>query len=92
MQVARKAPYSPYENESGRFWLRIGGRTFNFITTNEKEKEENGADPNAERLKGPFRSCVWLGFGTKKFKQDKMNSEEVLKENILLDEKGLDMK
>ncbi|KAJ8067771.1 hypothetical protein OCU04_003372 [Sclerotinia nivalis] len=46
MQVARKATYAPYENESGRFWLRIGGRTFNFIMTNEKEKEESGADPS----------------------------------------------
>lgn len=79
--------------------------------SDEKEKEEDSADPSTGRLKGtqkqapwnycpqssddhqgPFRRCVWLGFGTKKFKNDKLESEEVLKEIILLDEKGLDMK
>ncbi|KAF7882085.1 hypothetical protein EAF00_011601 [Botryotinia globosa] len=83
MQIARKAVYTPYENESGRFWLKFEGRTINFIMTNEK-KDHNNGNPGSEPLK--------IEFGTKKFKLEEVESEEDTEKMSEMDEKGLDMK
>ncbi|TGO15030.1 hypothetical protein BTUL_0045g00400 [Botrytis tulipae] len=91
MQIARKVIYTPYENESGRFWLKFGGRTINFIMTNEK-KDNNNGNPGSEPLKGPFKKGLWDEFGTKKFKQEEVESEEDTEKMSEMDDKGLDMK
>lgn len=46
----------------------------------------------SDHFEGPFRKGVWIGFGTKKFKQNEAESEDDLKETSWADEKGLDMK
>ncbi|KAF7910573.1 hypothetical protein BELL_0121g00100 [Botrytis elliptica] len=91
MQIVRKAVYTPYENESGRVWLKFGGRTINFIMTNEKQ-DKNNAIPGSEPLKGPFKKGLWAGFGTKKFKQEKVEDKEDTHKMSEMDDKGLDMK
>ncbi|KAF7947538.1 hypothetical protein EAE96_008624 [Botrytis aclada] len=91
MQIVRKAEYTPYENESGRLWLKFGGRTINFIMTNEK-KDKNDASSGSEQLKGPFRKSLWVRFGTRKFKQEKVENKEDTNQMSEMDDKGLDMK
>ncbi|TGO23485.1 hypothetical protein BPAE_0130g00030 [Botrytis paeoniae] len=91
MQIARKAVYTPYENESGRFWLKFGGRTIDFIMANEK-KDKNDTNPGSEPLRGPFKRGLWVGFGTRKFKQEKVENKEDTNTMSEMDNKGLDMK
>ncbi|KAF7861598.1 uncharacterized protein EAF02_010552 [Botrytis sinoallii] len=91
MQIVRKAVYTPCENESGRVWLKFGGRTINFIMTNEKQ-DKNNTNPGSEPLKGPFKQGSWAGFGTKNFKQETIEDEEDTQKMSEMDDKGLDMK
>ncbi|KAF5872310.1 uncharacterized protein Bfra_005667 [Botrytis fragariae] len=111
MHIARKASYTPHENESGRLWLKFGGRTINFIMINKK-KDKNDADPGSEPLRGTiskapyqiaswkgsndceglFKRGLWVGFGMKKFKSEKVESKEDTNKMSEMDDKGLDMK
>ncbi|TGO61076.1 hypothetical protein BCON_0030g00340 [Botryotinia convoluta] len=91
MQIAGKAVYTPYENESGRLWLKFGGRTINFIMTNER-KDKNDANSDSQPLQGPFKEGLWVGFGTKNFKQEKVENKEDTHKMSEMDDKGLDMK
>ncbi|KAF7903658.1 uncharacterized protein EAF01_006707 [Botrytis porri] len=92
MQLARKAVYTPHENESGRFWLKFGGRTINFIMTNEKQDKNDADDPGSEPLRGPFERGMWVGFGTRNFKDEKVGNKEDTNKISEMDDKGLDMK
>ncbi|TEY79632.1 hypothetical protein BOTCAL_0043g00360 [Botryotinia calthae] len=66
MHIARKVVYTPFKNESGRVWLKFGGRTINFIMTNNK-KDKHDANPGSEPLKGtiskaPVQIVSWKRF------------------------------
>ncbi|KAM0145276.1 hypothetical protein ACHAP3_000402 [Botrytis cinerea] len=111
MHMARKTVYTPCKNESGRFWLKFGGRTINFIMTNEK-KDKQDANLDSAPLKGtihkapvqiaswtrfnnhegPFKKGLWVGFGSKKSKHEKVENEEDADKTSDMDDKGLDMK
>ncbi|THV45248.1 hypothetical protein BGAL_0511g00020 [Botrytis galanthina] len=59
--------------------------------TNEKKDNKNG-NPDSEPLKGPFKKGLWVELGTKKFKQEEVESEEDTEKMSEMDDKGLDMK
>ncbi|KAF7945705.1 uncharacterized protein EAE97_004743 [Botrytis byssoidea] len=59
--------------------------------TNEK-KDNNNGKVGSESLKGPFKKGSWVEFGTKKFKQEEVESEEDTEKMGEMEDKGLDMK